>query len=175
MMVHGYSQIPGPGASCRSTQLVNPSASRYHKPRLPWPAFFFIYLYLACRAAASVPDLPQISETLAVDPRVPHREKGSWVILSPEEHEKRELRERSTSIPTVTTTFEVAVSTVTEGSTTSTAAASPLPSPLDSSLSSNFSGNTGDMPCPSFINSFLTNPTFQKCYPLSLLLQVSKT
>jgi hypothetical protein len=30
-------------------------------------------------------------------------------------------------------------------------------------------------PCPIFINSFLTNPTFKQCYPLSMLFDVSVT
>jgi hypothetical protein len=58
-------------------------------------------------------------------------------------------------------------------STTSVAAASPLPSPLDGSISSNFT-NIATSKCPAFLNSFLTNPTFKQCYPFSMLLQVSK-
>ncbi len=99
-------------------------------------------------------------------------EKGHWTMLSEEEHE---LRRRGAVLSgSRTTTFEIAVSTVTEQTKTTTVPASPLPSPFDSSLASNFSGNDDSSACPAFINSFLTNPTFKQCYPFSELLQVSK-
>jgi len=73
------------------------------------------------------------------------------------------------------TTTEVVIdtSTVTKAgdlSTTTTAAASPLPSPFDGALAANFSN---DDTCPNFINAFLSDATFKSCYPVSLLLQVS--
>lgn len=161
-----------------------PTALSHHrKPWRQWPALLFVLFCLVCTTVASSssppspspssPESPLPTETLELDLRAPYFEKGSWVILSREEHEMRmNPAKRSESAPRVTTTFEIAVSTVTEARTTSTVSASPLPSPLDSSLSSNFTGPKGDRPCPAFINSFLTNPTFKQCYPFSLLLQV---
>lgn len=53
-------------------------------------------------------------------------------------------------------------------STAGPSSSSPLPSPFDSSLGNNFTASS----CPNFFQSFLSNSTFQKCHPLSLLLQV---
>jgi hypothetical protein len=33
--------------------------------------------------------------------------------------------------------------------------------------------NGGPSPCKAFIDSFLENPTFKECYPLSMLFDVS--
>jgi hypothetical protein len=159
-----------PPTSARPT-----TVSHHRKPWRQWPALLLVLLCFVCRTIALSPDPPLPVETLELDTRAPYFEKGSWVMLSREEHEMRNLAKRSESAPPVTTTFQIAVSTVTEASTTSTVPASPLPSPLDSSLSSNFSGENGNRPCPAFINSFLTNPTFKQCYPFSLLLQVCRS
>lgn len=75
----------------------------------------------------------------------------------------------------VTTTFSISFKTSEPSATSSTTvSASPLPSILDS-LPSDFSpGPNGEPPpCPVFINSFLSDPTFKECYPLSMLLDVS--
>lgn len=164
-------------APARSRGFSGPTTVSYTRNcRIQWPALLLTLLCFVCQAIALSPDPPQPVETLELDTRTPHFEEGSWVMLSREEQEMRKLGKRSasstTSAPPITTTFEIAVSTVTEKTTTSTASASPLPSPLDSSLSSNFSGTNGNKPCPKFINSFLTDPTFKQCYPFSLLLQV---
>ncbi|KAH8909745.1 hypothetical protein BR93DRAFT_965827 [Coniochaeta sp. PMI_546] len=95
--------------------------------------------------------------------------QGKWVMVSQEELKRRDMKKRDDSTstaPATTTTVRIAVSTV--------ATPSPLPSPLDGSISSNFSNSgSGTNPCPAFLNSFLTNPTFKQCYPFSLLLQGS--
>jgi hypothetical protein len=74
----------------------------------------------------------------------------------------------------VTTTFSIAVGKPKSTSSSTSVSASPLPSILDS-MSADFAKgpNGGDPPCPRFINSFLTNPQFHECYPLSMLLDVS--
>lgn len=122
--------------------------------------------------------------------------EGEWILLSPEQAElKHGLRKRAddddagkppkeiTAAPSgsVTTTFQIAVSTITEKPTTtatSTAAqttetggavSSSLPKFFDGSLSANFAPNSN---CPAFLNSFLNNQTFNQCYPISLLMQV---
>ena len=43
-----------------------------------------------------------------------------------------------------------------------------LPQPFDTSLGNNFTNPS----CPQFFNSFLNDPTFTSCVPLSLLLMV---
>lgn len=113
-------------------------------------------------------------ETLLRDDRIPVMQHGQWTFLSQEQ--VAELRKRDDVGTAVTTaapeapTHGTATGTGTEATKTSkTTSSSPLPSIFDSSLASNFSA---DSACPAFINSFLTNPTFKKCYPFSLLLQV---
>lgn len=121
----------------------------------------------------------------------PTIDEGEWILLSPEEAElkhgglrKREEKEMtSVASGSVTTTFQIAVSTVTEkptGASTFTAAraeetaavSSSLPTFFDGSLSANFGPNSN---CPAFLNSFLNNQTFNQCYPISLLMQVCTT
>ncbi|EAA28505.2 hypothetical protein NCU00270 [Neurospora crassa OR74A] len=122
----------------------------------------------------------------------PTIDEGEWILLSPEEAElkhgglrKREEKEiTSVASGSVTTTFQIAVSTVTEKptGTTSTftaaraeetaAVSSSLPKFFDGSLSANFGPNSN---CPAFLNSFLNNQTFNQCYPISLLMQGSQS
>ncbi|CAK7213196.1 hypothetical protein SCUCBS95973_001718 [Sporothrix curviconia] len=142
------------------------------------------------------------AETLLRDDRMPLLKNGAWTFLSHDE--TVELRKRDDTDTAVTTAHETKTATAattattqttlhkagttttttdkaettttgtgtTTTKTTKTASASPLPSFFDSSLASNF---TTDSACPSFINAFLTNPTFKKCYPFSLLLQGSRS
>lgn len=131
-------------------------------------------------------------ETLVIDTRIPVLEEdGKWLFLSQEELDLRKLKKRSPQRggggiddsdggnddgkKEATTTFSIAVPTGTKTRTTSssTGSPSPLPSPLDGGLSANFTGENGQRKCPGFMNSFLSDPTFRQCYPLSLLLQVS--
>jgi hypothetical protein len=48
---------------------------------------------------------------------------------------------------------------------------SPLPSPFDNNLDFNFTSNGGKS-CPAYLNGLLTSDTFERCYPLSMMLQV---
>jgi hypothetical protein len=43
-----------------------------------------------------------------------------------------------------------------------------LPSPFDGGITSNFTSTT----CPTFFDNMLADPELQKCYPVSLMLQV---
>lgn len=128
-------------------------------------------------------------ETLIMDTRVPFFENGHWRFLSQEEHElkKRQLQEprassttssiaapnsTATSASTLATSSSVVASTTvsTPDTPISTTPVKPLPSPFDVGLAANFTGNNAA--CPTFINNFLTDPTFISCYPVSMLLQV---
>ncbi|CAK7214123.1 hypothetical protein SBRCBS47491_002042 [Sporothrix bragantina] len=140
------------------------------------------------------------AETLVLDNRMPVLKNGDWTFLSHDEvvelrkrdggddtavataHETTTVNTKTTLHKADTTTTTTAKPETTTGTTkgsgttttktTKTASASPLPSFFDSSLASNFST---DSACPAFINAFLTNPTFKKCYPFSLLLQGSRS
>lgn len=76
------------------------------------------------------------------------------------------------SIPS--TTIAASSASATTGSSSqaisqTTSAPFTLPSPFDHSLGNNFTSST----CPSFFSTFLSDPDFENCRPLSLLLGVS--
>ncbi|KAK3322304.1 hypothetical protein B0H66DRAFT_531648 [Apodospora peruviana] len=141
-------------------------------PPKRWAILFLVLVCFFCQIAAATADAAEPVETLEIDARIPLRENGKWLFLSQEELDLRRVKKRA---PAATTTFSIAVQTVTQTSTTSTVPASPLPSPLDGGLSANFTGENGQRKCPQFINSFLGDETFKRCYPFSLLLQGSQS
>ncbi|EFW99223.1 c6 zinc finger domain containing protein [Grosmannia clavigera kw1407] len=113
---------------------------------------------------------PGTTETFIRDNRVPVKQNGRWVYLS--DGKVDDLRRRvdtatdsSTSAKTTTTK-----TTSKKTTSTSTASSSALPEFFDSSLASNYSSSGN---CPTFIKSFISNSTFTKCYPFSLLLEGS--
>jgi hypothetical protein len=69
------------------------------------------------------------------------------------------------------TTTESSPSSTTTSSTTAIASATTtvLPQPFDTTLGNNFTNDA----CPKFFVDFLSDATFQACYPFSLLLQTS--
>lgn len=138
-----------------------------------------IILIISCwiplTAAISLEASPRSSPTtetatLLIDTRIPVLINGYWQIMSAEEHRQLVRRQPGTQ------TFTVDVSAATDtASTTSTVATGPLPTPFDGALAANFSGDDGAGTCLNFINSFLDDPTFQACYPLSMLLKGSNS
>lgn len=147
------------------------SSALQHKPRIQWVGIMLLFSWFLSLAAAAVvetapapTEAPFVfeGESLLLDDRIPVLGSGGWKMMSHQEHELR----RRAKAESETTTVSIPVPSTTTLST------SPLPSPFDSSLASNFTGNDGNGACPAFINSFLTNPTFKQCYPISLLLQV---
>ncbi|KAK4151256.1 hypothetical protein C8A00DRAFT_17322 [Chaetomidium leptoderma] len=166
----------------------------------PWAIILAVFVCFVSHVLAAGPDPAVPVETLIVDHRSPHREVQGWTVLSEQHVQRRTVQKRATSEESeftestestessqpsktsasrsVTTTFSIAVGTGTPkpSSSTTTASASPLPSILDS-MSSDFApGPNGESPpCPIFINSFLADPTFKQCYPLSMLFDRSKS
>lgn len=131
-----------------------------------------IVLIISCwiplTVAISLEAPPRSTETtLLIDTRIPVFVNGHWQIMSEDEH--RQLVRRSPA----TQTFEVDVSAATSVPTTTTVATGPLPTPFDGALAANFSGDDGGGSCLDFITGFLEDPTFQECYPLSMLLKAS--
>ncbi|KAK0711499.1 hypothetical protein B0H67DRAFT_646866 [Lasiosphaeris hirsuta] len=162
-------------ASTLSGRRVQSPTFSHRKPTASWAVILVVLACLVCHTMAATAEAVEPVETLVMDSRTPLQEDGGWVMLSNDDLELRKMK-RAPADPQVTTTFQIAVSTVTQASTTTTVAASPLPSPLDGGLSSNFtSDEEGKTPCPGFINSFLTDPLFKQCYPLSILLQGSRS
>lgn len=160
---------------CRGSGPPYPAVSPpYHKH---WIQMAVIILIISCwiplTAAISLEASPRSSPTtetatLLIDTRIPVLINGYWQIMSAEEHRQLVRRQPGTQ------TFTVDVSAATDtASTTSTVATGPLPTPFDGALAANFSGDDGAGTCLNFINSFLDDPTFQACYPLSMLLKAS--
>ncbi|KAG6000446.1 hypothetical protein E4U54_001420 [Claviceps lovelessii] len=58
-------------------------------------------------------------------------------------------------------------------SETSDGGSSPLPSPFDNLVPSAFQVPGGGNSCPKFMASLLSDPTFKRCYPISMLMQTS--
>lgn len=81
-------------------------------------------------------------------------------------------QETTTSLPasigTPTSSDHASASASGTISTATPTSQNPLPSPFDSSLGNNFTASS----CPTFFQTFLGNEAFNKCLPLSLLLQV---
>ncbi|KAK0738230.1 hypothetical protein B0T18DRAFT_335191 [Schizothecium vesticola] len=175
----------GSPSTAPQSQPQQPQRSLHRTRRSPWTAALTILVVLACHATAATTNSHPPEETLIIDQRVNYQQNdGSWVMVPKDEADLRRVRKRDhdeTEEATPTTTLQIAVSTATETTSATTLATSitppsPLPSPLDSNLSSNFSkAADNSTPCPLFINSFLTDPIFKQCYPLSLLLQGSKS
>ncbi|XXH04846.1 hypothetical protein Hte_011268 [Hypoxylon texense] len=150
-----------------------PAVSPYHKRWIQMAMIILIISsWIPLTAAISLEDSPRSStETaLLIDTRIPVFVNGYWQIMSAEEHRQLVRREPATQ----TFTIDVSAATATPA-TTSTVATGPLPTPFDGALAANFSGDDGGGTCLNFINSFLEDPTFQQCYPLSMLLKGSNS
>ena len=65
------------------------------------------------------------------------------------------------------------LSVATSASPTSIDPDSPLPTPFDGTLASEFRTDDGDNSCPDYISRLLSSPTFNDCFPLSMLVTVS--
>ncbi|KAG6071422.1 hypothetical protein E4U16_003901 [Claviceps sp. LM84 group G4] len=59
------------------------------------------------------------------------------------------------------------------GTTNSDDSSSPLPSPFDNLVPSAFKVPGGSSSCPKFMAGLLSDPTFKRCYPISMLMQTS--
>ncbi|KAG6039912.1 hypothetical protein E4U41_001819 [Claviceps citrina] len=57
--------------------------------------------------------------------------------------------------------------------TSSDGGSSPLPSPFDNLVPSAFQIPGGGDSCPKFMSTLLSDPTFKRCYPISMLIQTS--
>jgi len=60
----------------------------------------------------------------------------------------------------------------TTASPTADVSQSPLPSPFDNNIPSDFKLDSSDNRCPNFMSRLLSDPTFKRCYPISMLVQV---
>lgn len=175
-----------------STPLIMPSLTNLSpSTRRPRSLWLFLSLVIASLVLASpepalaflpaqitAPAMIPPMDALLIDDRTPTMIKGRWTMVPPGDNELKRRDEDGITL----TPSTVVKATATDDQTTLTISvttpaatsdvASPLPSPFDTSLAFNFTSNDGAS-CPRFINGLLTNQNFKKCYPLSMLLQVS--
>lgn len=100
------------------------------------------------------------------DERTTSRENGQRSTRSEDDGESEPTRSRS---PTSVVTISAPETTPTISPTPS-----PLPQPFDDSIPSDFRLEGEDNSCPNFMTNLLADPTFQECYPLSMMLTVSQ-
>ncbi|KAK4239864.1 hypothetical protein C8A03DRAFT_32058 [Achaetomium macrosporum] len=166
--------------------------SLHRRQPTPWAVILAVLVcFVSCTLAAAVAPAAPV-ETLTIDQTPPSQGDRRWNILPEQEIEGRKMRRQATTEPSesaessqpsktsergsVTTTFSIAVGTLRTTSTSTSVSSSPLPSILDSLASDFTPGPDGAAaPCPIFINSFLNDPTFKQCYPLSMLFDSSKS
>ncbi|OBT51674.1 hypothetical protein VE04_09250 [Pseudogymnoascus sp. 24MN13] len=123
-----------------------------------------------------------------LDTRPPPRVGGGWDLASYSGdllrrgfvdlvlRKEDEDESTTTTVPSKTSTKSSTTTSTSTGDSDSVATAEPtsttaeLPKPFDSNIGANFAAEE----CPVFIASFLANPEFQSCYPVSLLLECDK-
>ncbi|KAG6000781.1 hypothetical protein E4U21_005015 [Claviceps maximensis] len=88
--------------------------------------------------------IPAVAEEVSVELKIRRRSKAS-----------RPLSERAS------------------GTSNGSGGSSSLPSPFDNLVPSAFQIPGGSSSCPRFISSLLSDPTFKRCYPISMLMQTS--
>ncbi|KAH6850030.1 hypothetical protein B0I37DRAFT_102812 [Chaetomium sp. MPI-CAGE-AT-0009] len=180
----------GAGHVPRSSSRPDCRLPSVHKRQAaPWAIILTVLLCFVSHALAASPDPATPVETLVISHEPLHQEGQRWAVLPEHEIQRRRVQKRATSdgpeesdstessepsktsaTRSVTTTFSIGVGSPKTSSTSTTAAASPLPSILDS-VASGFSAST----CPVFINTFLNDPNFKQCYPLSMLFKGSRS
>ncbi|KAI1815284.1 hypothetical protein GGS20DRAFT_353176 [Poronia punctata] len=136
------------------------------------------WVFLSTAFSSGKTTTTEIDSFLLIDTRIPVFVEGRWRIMSEEETISGDLYRRGgggggggSGGSGGREDDEKDEPTSTKDDTP-TESASPLPSPFDGALAANFSN---DQTCPNFINAFLSDPTFKSCYPVSLLLQGSRS
>jgi hypothetical protein len=183
--------FPAGHARGRSSRPNRRLLSMHRRQPTSWAVVLAVFVCFVSHALAAAPSAASPVETLVIDHRTPHREGQRWGLLSEQQVQRRGLQKRQdesdepesteSSKPTktsesgsVTTTFSIAVGKPKSTSSSTSVSASPLPSIFDS-MPADFSRGPdgGPPPCPKFIDSFLNDPQFKACYPLSMLIEVS--
>jgi hypothetical protein len=180
--VAGHAPRPSSRPDCRF-----PSVNK--RLTAPWAMILAVFLCLVSHALAAPTDAAAPVETLVIYHKPPHHEDQRWAVSPEHEIRRKQVQKRATSdepeeadstessgpsktsaTHSVTTTFTIGVGSPKTSTASTTVAASPLPSILDS-VPSGFLPSPNN--CPNFINSFLSDPDFKQCYPLSMLIETS--
>lgn len=100
-----------------------------------------------------------------------HRRKESTKDEDEDEDEKDEIVNTATPSKTGSRSKPTTV-TIQRAAKTAAATNSPLPEAFDGNLAAELS-TTAESNCPTFLNGILSDPSYETCYPLSMMLQVS--
>ncbi|KAF5006056.1 hypothetical protein FDECE_7538 [Fusarium decemcellulare] len=158
------------------------SQRRSPSSRVPRLRLAFSWLLLACLASTVLAQ----SETGSAS--IQHRRHHVPVIKRYELHRRREASNEdededgekdeivNTETPSKTgskskptaTTVTIERATETDASTNS-----PLPQAFDGNLAAELT-TTSDSNCPAFLNNVFSDPSFEACYPLSMMIQTSR-
>ncbi|KAF5020681.1 hypothetical protein F66182_7295 [Fusarium sp. NRRL 66182] len=91
------------------------------------------------------------------------------------ESEEEEDEIVNTEIPSRTESESKATTvTIQRAAKTAASTSTPLPEAFDGNLSAELS-TTSDSNCPAFLNGVLSDPSYETCYPLSMMLQCLET
>ncbi|CAM1505504.1 Fc.00g111410.m01.CDS01 [Cosmosporella sp. VM-42] len=186
-------------SSARHTQptslasLTRTSSPSFHPPRLRMP--WSLLLFLTCLASTTLaqsdtwaPDLTS-SASLAsqASVSVPHETlvTADWNELRNELRRRKEDSEKDSTSETAkdgdktkeSDSKKVSKTTLTisieQTASTAAAATSALPEAFDGNIATEFTSTSGSK-CPAFLNNLLASPSYEACYPLSMLIQTSR-
>ncbi|KAM0228906.1 hypothetical protein ACHAP5_011822 [Fusarium lateritium] len=101
-----------------------------------------------------------------------HRRKESTKDEDEDEDEKDEIVNTATPSKTGSKSKPTTV-TIQRAAKTAAATNSPLPEAFDGNLEAELS-TTAESNCPAFLNGILSDPSYETCYPLSMMLQTSR-
>lgn len=122
------------------------------------------------RAAASVPVMQDEEEVVNVRTRRRVRRRGAAATANANADEDAK---GGAEVEVLATASMKGLSERASGTTNGDDSSSPLPSPFDNLVPSAFKVPGGSSSCPKFMAGLLSDPTFKRCYPISMLMQVS--
>ncbi|KAF5698312.1 hypothetical protein FMUND_15129 [Fusarium mundagurra] len=158
-------------SALNTCSLLKPTSSR--APRLRTALLFL--LLLACLTSTVLADTEAWSSSLryrrhhtpTINRYKLHRRKES--SKDEDEDEVKEIVNKETPSKTEGKSKATTV-TIQRAAKTAATTNTPLPEAFDGNLSAELS-TTSDSNCPAFLNGILSDPSYETCYPLSMMLQ----
>ncbi|KAM0363481.1 hypothetical protein HYE67_007511 [Fusarium culmorum] len=157
-----------------STAQIRPRLSNSPAPRLRIALAFF--LLLACLTSAVLARPETSSSSLRHRHRIPtvkridlHRRKEA----SKDEEDDDEIVHSIIPSKTASGSKPTTVS-IQRAAKTAASTSTPLPEAFDGNLAAELSVTSDDSNCPAFLNSVLSDPSYETCYPLSMMIQTSR-
>ncbi|KAF4452521.1 hypothetical protein F53441_4633 [Fusarium austroafricanum] len=154
-----------------------PKSTNSRVPRLRVTLSFL--LLLACLTASVLASTETLSSSLrhrrhhspTINRYELHRRKES--SKDNDEDEPKEITNTETPSKTKDSKHKPTTVTIQRAAKTAVATNTPLPEAFDGNLSAELTA-TSDSNCPAFLNGVLSNPSYETCYPLSMMLQTSR-